>query len=128
LFGKFFPRWKASTATGWRGRGGLLTLALAVWTWRGESRRWVRRLAGVALLTVVAQAILGGITVLFLLPTAVSTTHAGLANLFFSLTVAIAVVTGPWWAAHEAGPRPAEARDSGRRRGLAASGNRRGHV
>jgi len=89
----------------------LLTLALAIWFWRREPRRWVRRLAGFALLTVVAQAILGGITVLFLLPTAVSTAHAGLANLFFCLTVAIAVVTGPWWAAHEPGPRPAEARD-----------------
>jgi len=89
----------------------LLTLALAVWIWRREPRRWVRRLAGAALLTVIAQAVLGGITVLFLLPTAVSTAHAGLANLFFCLTVAIAVVTGPWWAAHEAGPRPAEARD-----------------
>jgi len=116
-FGQFFPEMRGGVfyEHGHRmvaGAVGLLTLALAIWIWRCESRRWVRRLAGAALLTVVAQAVLGGITVLFLLPTAVSTSHAGLANLFFSLTVALAVVTGPWWAAHEAGPRPAEARDS----------------
>jgi cytochrome c oxidase assembly protein subunit 15 len=76
---------------------GFLMLALAVWTWRSEERRWVRRLALAALAAVVAQAILGGITVIYLLPTAVSVSHAGLANLFFCMTVVLAVVTGRAW-------------------------------
>ena len=38
---------------------------------------------------------LGGLTVLFFLPAAVSTAHAGLAEIFFCLTVAIALFTSP---------------------------------
>jgi len=55
---------------------GLLTIVLAVWTWRAEKRRWLRILGFAALGTVIAQGILGGITVLFYLPPAVSSTHA----------------------------------------------------
>src|SRR5262249_30142542 len=40
---------------------------------------------------------LGGLTVLFLLPPAVSTAHAALAEIFFCMTVAIAVFTSPAW-------------------------------
>ena len=43
------------------------------------------------------QGILGGITVLFFLPPAVSIGHAGLAQLFFCLTVTLAAVTAPGW-------------------------------
>src|SRR5207248_2990033 len=43
--------------------------------------------------------ILGGVTVLFFLPAAVSTAHAGLAQIFFCMTVAIALFTGPGWKA-----------------------------
>jgi cytochrome c oxidase assembly protein subunit 15 len=46
---------------------------------------------------VVLQGVLGGITVLFFLPAAISTAHAGLAQIFFCLTVAIALVTSPGW-------------------------------
>jgi heme a synthase len=76
---------------------GLLTIVLAVWLARREERRWVRRLGYLALATVVAQGILGGITVLYLLPTPVSVTHGCLAQIFFCLTIAIAVVTSPRW-------------------------------
>ena len=38
---------------------------------------------------------LGGLTVLFFLPAAISTAHAGLAEIFFCLTVAIALFTSP---------------------------------
>jgi len=76
---------------------GMLTIVLAVWLWRRESRHWVRRLGVLALAAVIAQGVLGGITVLFLLPTAVSVAHAGLAEIFFCLTVALAVFTSPWW-------------------------------
>jgi heme a synthase len=76
---------------------GLLTIALALWTWRIEKRRWLRWLALAALGTVIAQGILGGITVLFYLPPAVSSAHAALAQTFFCIAVAIAVFTGRRW-------------------------------
>ena len=82
---------------------GFLTIILAVWIWRAEPRRWVRALGFAALGAVILQGVLGGITVLFFLPTAISTAHAGLAQIFFCLTVAIALVTSPGWNAAPAG-------------------------
>ncbi|RPI26573.1 MAG: hypothetical protein EHM61_11375 [Acidobacteria bacterium] len=76
---------------------GLLTIVLAVWLWRRESRKWVRRLGLVALGAVITQGLLGGLTVLLSLPPVVSIFHACLAQLFFCLTVTIAVVTSPGW-------------------------------
>lgn len=76
---------------------GLLTIILAIWLWRREPRRWVRRLGLLALLAVIMQGVLGGITVLFLLPTAVSVAHACLAQLFFCAVVSLALVTSPSW-------------------------------
>ena len=76
---------------------GLLTIVLAVWTWRAEKRRWMRWLGLAALGTVIAQGVLGGITVLFYLPPAVSSAHAALAQTFFCIAVAIAVFTGRRW-------------------------------
>jgi heme a synthase len=81
---------------------GFLTIGLVVLlTWR-EPRRWVRRLGWYALAAVVLQGVLGGLTVLLLLPAAVSIGHAALAQIFFCLTVSIALVTSPAWRhAHE---------------------------
>ncbi len=76
---------------------GMLVIGLAVWLQRRESRRWLRRLGWMALGAVCLQGLLGGITVLFFLPTAVSVSHAGLAELFFATTVAIALFTSPGW-------------------------------
>jgi len=76
---------------------GILTVVLAIWLARREPRRWVRRLGLLAVAAVIAQGVLGGLTVIFLLPTAVSVAHACLAQTFFCLTVAIAVVTSPRW-------------------------------
>jgi cytochrome c oxidase assembly protein subunit 15 len=76
---------------------GFLTIILATWIWFADSRRWLRWFGVAALLSVVAQGILGGITVLFFLPAAVSTAHAGLAEVFFCMTVAIALFTSPGW-------------------------------
>ena len=78
---------------------GILTVILAVWLFRREPRAWVRRLGYAALAAVVAQGVLGGLTVLFLLPTAVSVAHACLAQTFFCLIVTVAVVTSPAWRA-----------------------------
>ncbi len=76
---------------------GLLTIVIAVWTWRAERRRWLRFLAVAALGTVIAQGILGGLTVLFYLPPAISSAHAALAQTFFCIAVLIAMFTGPKW-------------------------------
>jgi heme A synthase len=50
-----------------------------------------------ALGTVIAQGILGGLTVLFYLPPPISSAHAALAQTFFCIAVAIAVFTGQKW-------------------------------
>src|SRR5438128_2871917 len=76
---------------------GFLTIVLAAWLWRGDSRRWMNWLGVIALVAVVAQGVLGGLTVKFFLPPAVSTAHAGLAEIFFCLVVAIALFTSPAW-------------------------------
>jgi cytochrome c oxidase assembly protein subunit 15 len=76
---------------------GFMTIILAVWTWRVESRRWVRWLGVACLGAVVLQGVLGGITVLFFLPPAVSIGHAGLAQIFFCLTLTLALVTSQGW-------------------------------
>jgi cytochrome c oxidase assembly protein subunit 15 len=76
---------------------GFLIVVLAVWLGRAEPRRWVRRLGYIALGTVIAQGILGGITVLWYLPDAVSIAHASLAQILFCLTVTIALVESPGW-------------------------------
>jgi heme a synthase len=76
---------------------GLLTIVLAVWAWRAEKRRWMRILGFAALGTVIAQGVLGGLTVLFYLPPLVSSAHAMLAQTFFCLAVAMAMFTGRKW-------------------------------
>lgn len=76
---------------------GLMTLILALVLWRLEPRPWVRRLAWGAVALVVAQGLLGGITVLMLLPKPVSISHALLAQLFFAATVVLVQVTAPGW-------------------------------
>jgi len=81
---------------------GFLTIILAVWLWIAEPRRWLRWLGVAALGAVIAQGLLGGLTVIFFLPPAVSTAHAGLAEIFFCITVAIALFTSPGWKATSA--------------------------
>jgi heme a synthase len=76
---------------------GFLTIVLALWIWKAEPRRWMRTLGFTALAAVCVQGLLGGITVLYFLPTPVSTAHAGLAQIFFCLTIAIALFTSRGW-------------------------------
>ena len=97
----------------------LLTLALAGLAWWKEPRPVIRRLAVVALLAVLAQAVLGGLTVLFLLPTAISVSHAALANLFLCLVVTLAVLTRTPSPVPESLPGPAPATVVPRRAWLA---------
>jgi len=83
----------------------ILTVILAVWLARREPRAWVRRLGWLGLAAVLAQALLGGLTVLLGLPRIVSIAHAALAQLFFCTVVSIALFTSRAWreeiAVHE---------------------------
>src|SRR5262249_26232826 len=91
---------------------GLLTIGLLIYIRLKEKRRWVRRLGVFALLAVIAQGLLGGLTVKLNLPLAVSAGHATLAQLFFCTTVTLAVFTSRSWIkapalpAEEKGKRP----------------------
>jgi heme A synthase len=103
-FGRFFPKMEGGVAYEYGHRMaasmvGLLTVILAVWLWKTESRRWVRRLGILAVAAVICQGVLGGMTVLFRLPTVLSVGHAALAEIFLCLTVAIALATSPVWQA-----------------------------
>jgi heme a synthase len=76
---------------------GLLTIVLTIYILTKEKRQWVRRLGIFALIGVIAQGLLGGLTVKLMLPLAVSTAHATLAQLFFCTTVSLAVFTSRSW-------------------------------
>ncbi len=88
---------------------GTLTIILAIWIARAEKgkakRPWMKKLGWLALGCVVAQGLLGGATVLLLQPAPISIAHACLAQLFFSVTVAIAIFTSRNW---QQGPDPVE--------------------
>jgi len=79
------------------GTVGILTILLAIWIWRQDSRRWLRWVGFAAVMAVLAQAVLGGITVLYYLPVAISTAHATLAQIFFCLAASMAFFTGSDW-------------------------------
>ena len=76
---------------------GFLTLGLTILFLKKEKRSWVRSLGVAASIAVLLQAILGGITVKYLLPTAVSVTHACLGQSFFCLLAALALFTSREW-------------------------------
>jgi cytochrome c oxidase assembly protein subunit 15 len=79
------------------GTVGILTIILALALWIKDSRRWLKWVAGAAVLAVLSQALLGGITVLFYLPVAISTSHATLGQIFFCLAASLAIFTRADW-------------------------------
>jgi cytochrome c oxidase assembly protein subunit 15 len=93
---------------------GALTIAITVWTWFADRRRWMKALALGALGTILIQGILGGMTVLHFLPPLVSSAHAAVGQTFFCVACAIALFTGPGWvggtSAEGSSPRQNEAR------------------
>ena len=89
---------------------GLLTVALAVWTWWEDPRAWMRRLGWAAVALVVVQGILGGLRVLWV-SIDLATVHACVAQLFFAVLVAMTLFTSETWR---------------QRRGVLASGPNRG--
>jgi cytochrome c oxidase assembly protein subunit 15 len=76
---------------------GTLTIAITVWTWLADRRRWMKALALGALGTIIVQGILGGLTVLYFLPPLVSSAHAAVGQTFFCIACAIALFTGRKW-------------------------------
>jgi heme a synthase len=84
---------------------GFLTIILVAWLWRsGESR--LMKYFGLAMLgAVILQGVLGGLTVKFLLPKPVSISHACLAQIFFAMTICMAIFTSNSW---KQGPRVVE--------------------
>jgi cytochrome c oxidase assembly protein subunit 15 len=62
-----------------------------------EGRRAVKVLAAAAFGAIVLQAVLGGLTVLFLLPPAISSAHAALAEIVFALAAVVALMCSRTW-------------------------------
>src|SRR5438067_11436895 len=75
---------------------GLLTVILAVWLWVKEARAWLRWLGILAVAAVILQGVLGGLRVTKI-KDEIGIFHAGLAQLFFVLTTAIALFSSRWW-------------------------------
>ena len=81
---------------------GFLTLVLSIWLWKAEPRPWMKKLGWFSLGAVIAQGILGGLTVLFLLPTVISMTHGILAQTFFCVIIVITYSLSKEWKSSRA--------------------------
>lgn len=80
----------------------LLALYLAWRPAREEGRPWIRKATLGGLVLLLIQAVLGGVTVILLLPDPVSTSHLGLAFAFLALATTLAVATSPGWGRNQA--------------------------
>jgi len=72
---------------------GFLVVIQAIWLQVREPKRFVRMLGWTSLGAVIAQGVLGGMTVLFLQPHALSVAHGGVAEIFLCINVSIAFFT-----------------------------------
>src|SRR3954454_22256833 len=72
---------------------GLLTIVFCIAAFRIDRRKWLRNVSLAAIATVIAQGILGGLTVLYFLPWYISSAHAALGQTFFAIAVLLAVYT-----------------------------------
>ena len=71
-----------------------------------EGNRRLKILAGAAFAAILLQAVLGGLTVLLLLPPAVSSAHAALAEIVFGLTAVVALMCSKTWSDLTTRPSP----------------------
>jgi heme A synthase len=86
---------------------GLMTTILALWIWRSrETDAGLKRLGFLALGLVIAQGVLGGVTVLLKLPMLVSVSHLALSMIFFLLLL---------YLSRRLSPRAEQARPAGPR-------------
>jgi len=94
-YGQFFPKMEGGILIehGHRLLGslvGFLTIMMVLIAKKDKLERpFVFKLTILALIMVILQGILGGITVIYKLPTIVSTTHLGLSLIFFSTLILI---------------------------------------
>src|SRR5437764_4924560 len=72
---------------------GFLTVLQAIWLQVRARKRFLKALGWASVGAVIAQGVLGGLTVIFLLPKAISIGHAGLAEIFLCLNFSIAFFT-----------------------------------
>lgn len=84
---------------------GFLTLVQVFWLQSCEPKPFVRKLGWLSLLAVVVQGLLGGLTVIFLLPKWISISHAALAEIFFCLNLSIAFFTSKAYGRFSSGRR-----------------------
>jgi cytochrome c oxidase assembly protein subunit 15 len=75
---------------------GLLTTALAIWTWRMDARRWVRWLGVTAFLLVVVQGIFGGLRVTQL-SVVLAMIHGCMAQAFLCVVIVLAAALSRRW-------------------------------
>jgi heme A synthase len=83
----------------------ILAAGLVIWLWLEKTGAGLRWLGWVVLAIVVVEVVLG--RAMDTLPPALTASHAFLAQLFFSTTVVIAVITSSGWNRE---PRPDEVR------------------
>ena len=76
---------------------GVLVLFQAIMISSYEKRKWIRILAWLSTILIIFQGILGGITVLFFLPTPVSIAHVMLAHSLLLILVTIAYFESNEW-------------------------------
>lgn len=99
-YGTFFPEMKGGVFFEHSHRivatlVGVLTITQAVLIWKARRGELVAKLAIAAVGLVIFQGVLGGITVLYQLPTFVSSAHLATSMIFFSLTILIAFLLAP---------------------------------
>jgi len=75
---------------------GFLAIGLVIVTVLTETRSWVKKFSFVILAAVILQGLLGGARVVFDART-LALVHGCTGPLFFTLTVAMVVVTSRWW-------------------------------
>ncbi len=75
----------------------VLTLTMMLWALMTEGRQIVRNTAIAAFGLVVAQAILGGLTVLLGIPLPIAMAHTSTAIIFFCTAVGLAIFTSAWF-------------------------------
>lgn len=88
---------------------GFLTVLQAIWLQRREPKRFLRMIGWWSVGAVIAQGLLGGLTVKLLLPKSVSIAHAGLAEIFLCLNTSIAFFSSKAFLSlrdHERGDAP----------------------
>ena len=76
---------------------GFLTIIATGMVWLIDHRRWMKVLSLAALVAVIVQGVLGGLTVLYQLPMPVSVGHAMLAQAFMIATMLMAAATSRTW-------------------------------